>query len=302
MTPSEAEPARARPSISVVFATRHQWQETASFLDRIEVQVRAVGGELLVVDGGGAMPSEPDDAVSCIRSPGSDVYQLRALGAARARGEIVAYTEDHCMVAPDWCEQILRAHHDHPDAAMIAGAVLNGSEERTMDRANFLMVHAPNLPPLREVPTDWVPSSANVSFKHAALPDRVPDPGWVEYVLTAELIRSGRVAMSDRIRVSHVQSYGIVGTTVNHYHAAPSVAGHHRQLRPTMGRRMFARAALTYPFDASRRTLRVARQKPAYASGVWWMVAPMLLLACSATVGLLTGTVAGPGVSPCRMR
>ena len=33
------------------------------------------------------------------------------------------------------------------------------------------MIHAANLPPLNEIPRDWVPSSANVSFKRAVIPE-----------------------------------------------------------------------------------------------------------------------------------
>lgn len=295
--------ASARPPISVVFATRQPSAHVGSHLQTIEEQVRAVGGEVVVVDGcGQALPGEPDDVLSWVKSPGSDVYELRALGAARARGDVVAYTEDHCAVAPDWCERILRAHRERPDVEMIAGAVVNGSEERVIDRANFLMVHAANLPPLRDTPDDWVPSSANVSFKRAVMPDRVPEPGWVEYVLTAELIHSGRVVLDDRIRVTHVQSYGVFGTVMNHYHAARSVAGLLRVLSPTVGRRVLARAALAFPYRQPRRALRTVRRKPGCGPGLGRLLVPMIVLAGSAAIGLFMGAVAGVGASRQRLR
>jgi hypothetical protein len=47
--------------------------------------------------------------------------ELRSLGVSRARGAIVAITEDHCTPDPDWCRNIVEAHASPP--AAIGGAV-----------------------------------------------------------------------------------------------------------------------------------------------------------------------------------
>jgi hypothetical protein len=296
------QPVSSRPPLSVVFATRCRWSEIAAFLDVIEDQVRAVGGELLVVDGrSAALPNETEDAASWIHAPGSDVFELRALGAARARGEVVAYTEDHCEVAPDWCERILTAHRDHPDASVVAGAVLNGSEGRMIDRANFVLAHASNLPPLRDVPREWASSGANVSFKREVLPADTPGRGWLDFVVPAEAIAGGRFVVDDRIRVRHVQSYGVVGTVANWYHSGRCLAVLTAGLTPSVRRASLALTGLALPYSLLRRAFRVARSKPS-GRQAYRLIAPMVVLAFGAATGFVMGVLAGPGNSLQRLR
>ena len=51
------------------------------------------------------------------------IPELRAIGIAHSRGELVAVTEDHCIPAEDWFERIVAAHRG-PYAA-VGGAVEN---------------------------------------------------------------------------------------------------------------------------------------------------------------------------------
>lgn len=39
--------------------------------------------------------------------PSASVFQLRGLGYRLSRGPIVAITEDHCQVPPDWAKKML---------------------------------------------------------------------------------------------------------------------------------------------------------------------------------------------------
>jgi hypothetical protein len=292
----------ARPPLSVVFATGHPWPDVRPYLEPILEQTRTVGGEVVVVDGNGHAVPDVLDGVVRVDARGGDIFAMRAMGALRATGDVLAYTEDHCQVAPDWCEQLLTAHRERPDASAVAGAVVNGSDTRAMDRANFALVHCSNLPPLRTVPDDWVPSSANVSYKRQQIPPQVAHPGWLEYVYTPDLIRSGRLVVDDRVRVSHVQSHGFVGTIANHYHAARSMSGLAATLAPPLGRRAWARVAVTYPYRTVRRTLRVSSEKPGGARPVYRLLAPIIVLAISAAVGVLAGAVAGIGHSARRLK
>ena len=131
--------AECVPHLSVVIATSQPWPEMRGVLDSVYVQTRALGAELIVVDGHGQGLCEDHGyaGVRWLRRPGNTVFQLRAIGLAEARGEVVAVTEDHCRVAPDWCEQVLRAHRENPHAAVIGGVVDNGAVDSLWDRASF---------------------------------------------------------------------------------------------------------------------------------------------------------------------
>ncbi|MFL5577341.1 MAG: glycosyltransferase [Gemmatimonadaceae bacterium] len=48
----------------------------------------------------------------------------RNAGVARARGRIVAFTDDDVRVAPDWVAAIVRALDAHPDADFVGGRIL----------------------------------------------------------------------------------------------------------------------------------------------------------------------------------
>ena len=105
-----------------------------------------------------------------------DVFELRALGAAAATGEIVAMTEDHCVPAADYLAAMLAAHERHPQLA-VAGAVVNGTTDGSINRVNFLLVHARNVPPRDSLPgSGWIPTPSNISYKRRCLPaERPPD-------------------------------------------------------------------------------------------------------------------------------
>jgi hypothetical protein len=144
---------------------------------------------------------------------------------AEAAGEIVAWTEDHCLPAPDWCEKIREAHERNPDAEMIGGAVVNGSQDNPMDWANFLCTFGPFVPPIKRPPGQRVPAVANLSMKRRAIPSGPIRAGFIEIVCAARLLLAGRVRFDDRIQVTHVQSWGFWGTFAAHFHNGRSTNG-----------------------------------------------------------------------------
>ncbi|MBI4590751.1 MAG: glycosyltransferase [Candidatus Rokubacteria bacterium] len=91
--------------------------------------------------------------------------ELRALGVRRARGALVALTEDHCTPDPDWCARIVEAHRA-PHAA-IGGAVEKGPDT-TVSWAVYLYDFSRYMTPLREGPARYL-TDCNVSYKRAAL-------------------------------------------------------------------------------------------------------------------------------------
>ena len=99
--------------------------------------------------------------------PGSREHhnELRAHGVAAARGEIVALTEDHAVVDPDWSANIVVAH-GKPVAA-VGGAIENAAPG-VLNWAVYFREFGQYQNPLREKEA-FAPSDVNVSYKRSAL-------------------------------------------------------------------------------------------------------------------------------------
>jgi hypothetical protein len=124
--------------LTVVVPALHDSPTLVLLREELTSQLGRMGGELLVMDGS--------------RTPGADVFALRAEGARLARGEFVAFTEDHCLPAEGWCDAIVRAFRSRPDAEVATGPISNGSTEGLMSWANFLLTFARSCPAPRRAP------------------------------------------------------------------------------------------------------------------------------------------------------
>ena len=277
----------------MILATIEPWPDLANCLAVLEPQVKTLGGEILVGDGHGNALTEDyvreSDCVSWIKVPGASVFELRARAAEAARGEIIATTEDHCVVGSDWCAAILEAFASHPEAQAVWGPILNGSREHWIDWANYLHTFGGFLPPA-------IRSSGSVApqRQRGLSPGRFPDgpipAGWMELELSPRLLHEGRFHTHERLVVTHVQSHGFWHTLLAHFDNGRATTGLNpiplsgRQLwnvfRATVGDRRRAG-------DASNRE----EESPAHL--------PALLLPCA---GRDRGHSGRAGKSPARLR
>jgi hypothetical protein len=195
--------------LSVVIATRGSWSEHRPLFELLGEQVRAVGGELVVASGS-AETVAPPSPVRWIAVGDDDMYRLRLIGLRAARGAVVAPAEDHVVPRPDWCHAILRAHEENPDALAVAGCLVNGTDQTTVGRANFLWYGAIYTPPMPTLPSKRPPPAAILSFKRAAL-DRLDERlGTFETELLPALFDDGLIVADDRIVVDHYQDHGFL--------------------------------------------------------------------------------------------
>ena len=300
---------QARPPLSVVIGATQPWPEIRGCLDSLYAQASAAGVEILVADGTGrALPeNSPYPEVRRLESLGATVFQLRALAMAEAQGEIVAVTEDHCRVAPDWCGQILRAHREFPDAAVIGGAVENGATARLIDWANFFASNDRFLPPLPAGQDGTATGQANISYKRRVIPCEYPALDILEKFYNERLRERGEKIINDgRIIVAHVQSLGFWGSCLIHYHDARVVAGFYLPRISTLTRLLRIAKCLAFPLRVlvatARITLRTILRKPGYRGRMLMSCPLVAVLFCFHTAGELAGCIAGPGDSPSRMR
>jgi hypothetical protein len=289
--------------LSVVVTCTQPWPEVRGCLDRIAPQAHYDDVEIIVVDGSAAgLDAAAADHVTWLRLPGRGPHELRLAGVAEAGGDVIAITEDHCDVAPDWCAQVLAAHVGHPDAVAIAGPVTNGAAENFADRASFFLVHARNLPEHNGRPIDWFPpAGSNVSYERPRIMCALQRPGDLELVVTPQLWADGSLALDESVVVAHSQSLGLRAHVVNHFHSGRAHAGLVAERGIPARRRALARDALAFPRRLVGATLAVGRALPEHSREIRRALPAMTLLAGAATAGYLTG-IAGPGSSLRRLR
>lgn len=293
--------------LTVIVATTQPWPEIEPCLASLHSQARAAGAEIIVVDGDGrGWPAEADARypdVTRMAMPGASVLQMRAQAMIRARGAVVAVTEDHCRVAPDWCERLLASHAAHPGAAVIGGAVENGSDTRVVHWASFFIVNGPAMPPLVDGPSRKVAGQATVSYKAHVVPREAPERGRMEWMLNESLRRQGHQLVTDsRIRVSHDQPLTFGEACAIHFHDSKTIAGFRLfEMTPVERALRTAACAVMAPLLFLRTTA------PLMAKGrhTGWLARslPMIAVLCVCrAAGALAGFLAGHGTSPRQIR
>jgi hypothetical protein len=289
--------------LSIVIATTRAWPEIEPCLESLHKQAQAVGAEILVGDGHGeGLPpdlAERYPEVKWFRWPGGSVFLLRELAMTNAVGDVVAVTEDHCTVTPGWCERILKAHRDHPDAAAIGGVVENGATTRLIDWSNFLIVFGPFTAPIETGKQRAISLQANIAYKRRVIPRKMSQLGMMEFLFNRQLRERGEILLADdQLVVSHNQTWGFWGTFAAHFHNGRSIAGF--RLHQISWIERFVRLGGCFvlpayllwttvgPVIRKRRLL-----KPALAS----MPLTALVVTCHAA-GEFVGYLVGPGNSP----
>jgi glycosyltransferase involved in cell wall biosynthesis len=122
------------PSTSVVVPTRDRLASLSATLDSLERQRAAGPFELIVVDDGstdgtGAFLAAraAQGAIVQVLGEGRGAAAARNAGIRRARGEIIACTDDDCEVPPDWVAR-LRDRLVQTGAAAVGGRVVAAAD------------------------------------------------------------------------------------------------------------------------------------------------------------------------------
>lgn len=292
--------------LSVVVATTKSWPEIEPCLESLHDQARAIGAEILVGDGHGqGLPADVADrypAVKWIKQPGGSVFTLRELAITHASGAVVAITEDHCTAPPGWCERIVGAHGDHPEAAAIGGVVVNGATTRLIDWSNFLIVFGPFTAPIDEGAQAAIALQANISYKRRVLPRTVSNLGMMEFLFNRELRERGEVLLADaNLVVCHNQSWGFWGTFAAHFHNGRSIAGFRLGRISRVERVLRLGGCLILPAYLLWVCLGpVIRKRRLLKQAVLSLPLTVIVVTCHAA-GEFLGYLAGPGDSPRRL-
>lgn len=285
-----------RPPLTALIAARGGLSEAEDVLDELLPQLHATGSEAVVAGPVGG--ASPDPRVRLVHVDDQDLFRLRLAGVEAARGEVVAIGEDHAMPRPGWCEAVIRAHAEQPDAPAVAGCLANATAATLGGRANFLAFAAPYEPPMPALPHRRPPPLSALSFKRSALEEVHGDLGRLETVLVPRLFGEGRIAADDRIVVDHHQDFGILRASANSFDAARSAYGYVRRRLTREERVRQARWALA---NAPRRTLGEAREAARLGRGGRPELAVVAMVAGANATGAALGSLFGPGRSPDRV-
>lgn len=131
-----------RPTVSVVIPTRDRPDRLARCLVALDAQDE-LPLEVVVVDDAsideGAVDAAAGDRhrVRVVRAAGSGPAAARNLGAALARGDVVAFTDDDCRPGPGWVAAL--ADGIAAGAAAVAGPTRNGRPDDPYATASQLI-------------------------------------------------------------------------------------------------------------------------------------------------------------------
>ena len=135
-----------------------------------------------------------------------------------ARGRIVAITEDHCVPAPDWLQQLHDEFARDPALVAASGCVLNGLTGSALDWATYLCEYAAFAPPVQR--TDE-PVGMNIAYlreRLVAQPPHLLTTGFWDATLLPHLHRSGaKLVAGSSACVMHCKHFGVGGFLQQRY-------------------------------------------------------------------------------------
>jgi hypothetical protein len=285
-----------RPPLSVVIPLRGALEEIAPVIGAVAPGARESGAEVLVVGSvDGARP--PGEEVRFLPVGTDDLLELHRIGIAEAKGEVIAIGEDHAVPTPGWCEAVIRAHAEHPEAPAVVGCLVNATDSTVAGRANFLAFAAPWQPPMVTLPDERPPPASALTFKRSALLGiATQGHGWLEAELIPSLFDRGLMVADSRIVVEHFQDHGSLWSIANAFHSARASYGAARATQSPSERREVARWAFREIPSRQRREAR--ENSDGRGTGEAALIA---LIGLAAGAGAVTGSLLGPGRSPDRL-
>jgi GT2 family glycosyltransferase len=299
---TDAQPTATPPFISVIIPSVNGFPELGECLEAMRRREPDVDCEILVVDRCGEETRrqirERFPAVQVIDAPpNTSIPALRAMGMHRARGRIIAITEDHVLVPPCWFQRIREAHAAGFKA--IAGPVENGSVDRLTDWAVFFCEYAPFMPP---APTGVVPVIAgnNTAYDRELL-GRVDqstlEQMW-EYFLHQQIRRMGVPFYRDEaMTVSHKKEFGFWYFLSQRYHYSRSFAAMRTKQAPMLRRMIIAAATPLLPPLLLVRMYRSVMEKRRHVKEFFLSLPLIFPFLISWAWGEAVGALLGPGAS-----
>ncbi len=104
-------PGQSRPAVESVLANTYP---------RLDLLVVAQGGDWAATD---LAVLADDPRLRILKDGGGGLSRARNLGLSAATGDIIVFTDDDCLVAPDWIEAHVALYEERPELAFVFGKV-----------------------------------------------------------------------------------------------------------------------------------------------------------------------------------
>lgn len=241
-SPSGRASMNSAPDVSVVIASIVGAPFIDRCLDSVALEAKECNAEVIVVACGSAeyaariATSFPWVHV-IHRAERETVPDLRRHGVEAARGWLVAIIEEHCVAAPDWMRQAMRAQ-EKGDFGVLGGPVAPDAYTRLRDWVVYFCEYNNYMPPWKEGGSHPL-GSANIAYTRAILLKYSTQlsGGYWEAVLHPRLFADG------------IQFYAAANMVV--YHHGPFDFGYYLQQRFWFSRAFAGARRLPLPQKAA---------------------------------------------------
>jgi len=222
------------------------------------------------------------------------VPQLRLAGLLESRGDVVAFTEDHCRLAPGWPEPLAEALQDE-QVGVAGGPVPNRRNGSMVDRAIYASRYAAFAPPVAAGDAVALPGTS-IAYRRETLDQFLgaEESGLWEHELNLRITAAGlRQVMVPEAWASHGKPYRLGAYCALRMRHGRCYAGRRRDEGASVTQAL--RAPLL-PGLLTARTLRQSAGKVAWSDLAF--EAPVLGMIHSAwALGELIGYLRGSGPS-----
>ncbi|MBI3736036.1 glycosyltransferase [Candidatus Sumerlaeota bacterium] len=213
------------PPLSIVIALRELWEPLPQLLTALTPQGREAGAEIIVVDSSARaeVPAivESYPPARRIAAPPGTIAALRAVGVREATGRRIAFLDIFEVPAPGWCQAILDAAADQPDA-VYGGSVIPGRDRTIGNMGAYLFEYAAFAPPILPGPTLGDIPGNNMAYPAARLKEVIArQPGgefWKPF--TNAILRAEGVPfiLIPDMAVTHDAHYSLFPFAVRCFH------------------------------------------------------------------------------------
>ncbi|MEP7308825.1 MAG: glycosyltransferase [Acidobacteriota bacterium] len=301
--PSDAPPD-APPSLSVVVVSFSEPASLDRCLASLVEPAAAHQAEILVVralridDVGYDAVRRRFSGCRWMTAPaGETVPRMRWLGMSAARGDVVALTEDDCVVDAQWCGAVIRAHRE-PWVA-VGGAVEPGPYTRASDWAVYFFEYGRFMLPFDQRESSVLPGN-NVSYKRRALAEKsfVETEGFYEVFVHEAWRRQGLpMLITPTLIVTNRHTWPRSHVTVNPFHHGRGFAARRVARQSWLRRGMLALLAPLLPLLQVYRIIRLIAARGRLIVQLVRAIPWFVVFGTSWAAGELVGYLFGPGKS-----